>query len=279
MDVRPTVADDLPVMHRLFLAAIGSVYEPHDFEPPAPPAEVFASNHGHLLATDPERCFVAASDGEVVGYVAAWLRGDDWFLGSLFIAPPVHGRGVGSRLLDAVWGDGDVRRRTLTDAIQPVSNALYARRGLVPSTPLLTFVGFPAGAEPTLAVGNDASVADIDLRAYGFDRAADHRYWGEIAERTVWLRDGKPVAYSYRFPAGAIGPVAGLDAGAAAAALAGELARVVGPVVVRIPGSSRALVLGALAAGLRLSPTPGLLLLSEGLAPPDALAIGGYTLF
>ena len=279
MELRPTVADDLPAMHRLFLSAIGSVYEPHDFEPPAPPAEVFAANHGHLLATDPERCFVAESDGEVVGYVAAWLRGADWFLGSLFIAPPVHGRGVGSRLLEAAWGDGDVRRRTLTDAIQPVSNALYARRGLVPTTPLLTFFGRPVGVEPSLPAGGDVRLAGIDRRAYGFDRTVDHRYWREVAERTVWLRDEKPVAYSYRFPGGAIGPVAGLDAEAAAEALAGELARAEGTVVVRIPGSSRALVLCALAAGLRLWPTPGLLLLSETVAPPDALAIGGYTLF
>ena len=266
-------------MHRLFLASIGSVYEPHDFEPPAPPASVFASNHGHLLSTDPQRCFVAESDGEIIGYVAAWLRGDDWFLGSLFIAPPVHGRGVGSRLLDAVWGADGVRRRTLTDAIQPVSNALYARRGLVPTTPLLTFVGAPRSGAPTLRAAGDASLADIDLRAYGFDRSVDHQYWGGIAARTLWLRDGAPAAYSYRFPGGSIGPVAGLDPEAAAAALQGELAQADGPVLVRIPGSSRALVRRALATGLRLWPTPGLLLLSESVVAPDALAVGGFTLF
>jgi len=32
-------------------------------------------------------------------------------------------------------------------------------------------------------------------------------------------------------------------------------------------------------AGLRLSPTPGLLLLSDGVPPPTSLAIGSYTLF
>ncbi len=47
----------------------------------------------------------------------------------------------------------------------------------------------------------------------------------------------------------------------------------------RIPGSARALVEVALRAGLRLGPVPGLLLLSEGLLPPDALAIAGYMLF
>jgi len=37
-----------------------------------------------------------------------------------------------------------------------------------------------------------------------------------------------------------------------------------------------ALVEVALAAGLRLDPVPGLLLLSETVHPPTALAIGGY---
>jgi hypothetical protein len=48
---------------------------------------------------------------------------------------------------------------------------------------------------------------------------------------------------------------------------------------VRIPGSSRALVEVALAAGLRLDSVPGLLLLSENAAPPTALALAGYMLF
>jgi hypothetical protein len=125
--------------------------------------------------------------------MAPWC---DWFLGSLFVAPAAQGSGIGSRLLDAVWGvDGDVRRRTLTDAIQPISNALYGRRGLLPATPLLSFSGSPIGAESTLTASTADDLVAIDEAAYGFDRSVDHRLWGEIAERTVWLRDGRPAAY------------------------------------------------------------------------------------
>ena len=92
--------------------------------------------------------------------------------------------------------------------------------------------------------------------------------------RTTW-----PDAYTYRFPGGEIGPVAGRDARAAARALEAELARADGSVRLRLPGSSRALVQIAFSAGLRLDPVPGLLLLSEGVQPPTALAIGGYPLF
>lgn len=279
MEIRPTVAEDIPGLQEVFAASIGSVYDPHGFAPPVPPAGAFAAQHRHLLETDPERCFVAVEHGRAVGYVAAWLRGRDWFLGSLFVAPSAQGAGLGSRLLDTTWQvDGRVRRRTLTDAIQPISNALYARRGLVPTTPLLSFSGLPSPVEGTLVPGSGDLVA-IDVAGYGFDRGVDHRFWGEIAARTVWLRDGVPAAYSYRFPGGAIGPVAGVDPAAAAAALDGELAQAEGSVSLRVPGSARALVERALAAGLRLSPTPGLLLLSGGVAPPDALAISSYTLF
>ena len=170
----------------------------------------------------------------VVGFGSAWTRGDDWFLACLFVRGRAQGRGVGPALLEAVWGDAR-RRRTVTDAIQPVSNVLYGRRGLVPATPLLTFSGVPridAHAEEA-----PADVAAIDAVAYGFDRTVDHRYWELHARRTEWGD-----AYSYVFPGGDIGPVAGATPAAAARALAAELARSDGPVRVRIPGSARELV-------------------------------------
>ena len=124
-----------------------------------------------------------------------------------------------------------------------------------------------------------SGIGPIDAAAYGFDRAVDHAYWQTAAHLTTWTRGGQTVAYSYVWPGGRIGPVAGLDPASAAAALEGELARATGAVTVHIPGSSRALVAVALRRGLRISPTPGLLLLSDGVEPPDSLAIGSYSLY
>ena len=208
-----------------------------------------------------------------LGFASSWQRGDDWFLASLFVDPEAHGRGIGNALLDSVWGEA-ATRRTITDAIQPISNGLYGRRGLVPVTPVLGFTGRPRGAAEPPARPEPADLGAIDGAAYGFDRAVDHAYWQQHARRTTWAR-----AYSYAFPGGEIGPVAGLDAAAAARALAGELARAEGEVRLRVPGSSRALVEVALAAGLQPTHVPGLLLLSESVAPPTALAIAGYALY
>src|SRR5262249_7522875 len=186
-------------MHRIFLAAIGSVFEPHGFVPPAPTLDVFANNHLHVQATGSS--MVATQNGSTLGYGAAIARGGDWFLCSLFVSPQAHGRGVGSALLDAVWGD-HARRRTITDAIQPISNAPYGRRGLLPQAPLLTFAGTPRARSTNDEASTD--LASVDRASYGFDRSVDHAYWSRHAQRTTW-----PGAYSYVFPNGAIGPIGG----------------------------------------------------------------------
>ena len=184
MELRPTTAADLPALHALFLDAIGSVFRPHGFESPAPPFDVFAGQQRHVLATG--HSVVAEHAAAIAGFASAWVRGDDWFLASLFVAPSSQGRGVGPALLDAVWSDGARRRRTITDAIQPVSNALYGRRGLIPVTPLLAFSGPAVGARERLHELDDGrgSLAAIDAAAYGFDRSVDHEHWLQLARRT-----------------------------------------------------------------------------------------------
>jgi GNAT superfamily N-acetyltransferase len=269
VELRPTAVADLPALHALFAAAISGVFAPHRFEPRVPRLEVFVNQQRHILDTGTS--VVAEDDERLLGFGASWQRDDHWFLASLFVDEAAQGLGVGGALLDEVWGSAP-RRRTITDAIQPVSNALYGRRGLIPATPILTFTGSPRSDSDLRPEAAD--LAAIDRAAYGFDRAVDHAHWEQFAQRTTW-----PGAYTYVVPGGAIGPVAGLDAAAAARALEAELARANAGVRVRIPGSSRALVEVALAAGLRLDPVPGLLLLSETVQPPTALAIAGYMVF
>ncbi len=269
MELRPTTDGDLPALHAIFTDAIGSVFVPHGFDPPAPSLETFSNLQGHIRCTGTS--VVAEEDGRIVGYCSSWARGDDWFLASLFVGSAAQGRGTGPALLDAVWGEA-ARRRTMTDAIQPISNVLYGRRGLVPATPVLTFFGRPR-IDATAETG-PADTSAIDELAYGFDRAVDHPYWARHARRTDWGD-----AYSYAFPGGEIGPVAGVTPAAAAQALAAELVRAPGEVRIRIPGSARSLVEVALAAGLRLAPVPGLLLLSRGVEAPTAHTVSSYALY
>ena len=283
MEIRRTRPEDLSALHRIFTAAIGELYRRHSFEPPSPPEQGYVAQQSHLLRHDGDRCCVAEVDGRPIGYAAAFAREDSWFLSSLFVLPGLQAAGVGTALLERVWGEGFVRRLTLTDAIQPISNALYARRGLIPTTPVLALFGEPrqdrlSGAlEPSPP--EPEALAVLDRAAYGFERGVDHAYWRRHAEATLWRRQGAPVAYSYAAPHGRIGPVAGRDGASAGAALEAELVRRRGQrCAVVVPGTSAALLSVALAAGLRLTAPPGLLLLSQPELPPRALALSSYTL-
>jgi GNAT superfamily N-acetyltransferase len=280
VELRPTAAEDLPALFEVFCSAIGELYRRHNLDPPGPSLEVFQLQHRHVLEHDGDRCRVAVDDGRLVAYAAAIARGDSWFLCSLFVRPDAQGRGVGTALLDSVWGDGYAQRRTLTDAIQPVSNGLYSRRGLVPATPALHLGGRPT-ASPDRALEaaepDPEALRALDLAGYGFDRAVDHAYWARHGRRTLWLRRGEPTAYTYVSSGGRIGPLAGATPDDAAAALTSELARLDEASLV-VPGSSAAVVAAATACGLRFVRVPGLLLLSAGTPAPRSLAISSYTL-
>jgi hypothetical protein len=152
---------------------------------------------------------------------------------------------------------------------------------LIPATPALHLGGTPtidALDELEAVEPEQVALRALDVAAYGFDRAVDHAYWRGVASCTLWLRGGAPAAYSYVFPGGGIGPLAGRTGNDAAAALRSELARSGGKTGLVVPGSARELVMAALDAGLRFVRVPGLLLLSDGVAPPAALVLSGYTL-
>ena len=247
---------------------------------PFDPSSMWSQVQRHLLAHDGDRSFVAEAGGRIVGFTSAFVRDDFWFFSALFIDPSCQGQGIGRRLFELAWAGGQLRRATITEAIQPVSTGLYARRGLLPVTPVLAFVGNPAieandGLEPRAIT--EQAVRAIDFAAYGFDRAVDHELWARTSTRaTLWLRDGEPCAYSYRggFHDGrVVGPVAGLDPEAAAQALSAELAANAGEeIYLEVPGSATALVQVAIDAGLRLT-DPSLLLLAPPDAPPTSYAL------
>jgi GNAT superfamily N-acetyltransferase len=284
LEIRRTVESDLPAAYDVFVAAEGELWRRHGVAWLPPPSEDWSDPLRHLLAEDGERSFVAWDGERLAGFSAALARGDTWFLSALFVSPAYQGRHVGRELLDRSWRGGYRSRMTITDSIQPVSTSMYARRGLIPTTPILSLAGSPTcDAPPCLeaAPTESGALTSLDRRAYGFERAADHRFWQEqAAQANLWLLAGEPIAYAYVSDRGLIGPVAGRDAEAAALALQAELARNESQhTEVQVPGSAPKLITTALASGLRATRPPGLLLLSEGSKAPHALAISGYWLF
>jgi GNAT superfamily N-acetyltransferase len=278
---RPATPADIEAQHGIFCRAEGALRRAHGYAWQDPPLGWFAAVSGHVLATDPSRCFVAEIDDRVVGFSAAFVRDDVWFFSALFIDPDQQGQGMGRRLFDLAAADAPLRRVTITDSIQPISNALYARYGLIPTVPLLLFEGQPSIDAPANVVEGEASpgdVVELDRAGYGFDRTIDHPFWARQRTRTVWTRNGTAVGYAYHSLTGSIGPLVGRDPASAADCLRAELAA--RPrAVVEVPGTARELVEVALRAGLRLVPPPGILLLSSGLQAPDRIAISNYFVY
>lgn len=283
IDVRPAHEHDLEAEYDVFVTAESELWARHNFVWKPPPFEAWGPVHRHLLQEDGDRAFVALEGDRVVGFTAALARDDAWYFSDLFVLPQYQHQRIGQKLLDLAWSGSFTRRMTITDSFQPLSNGLYARRGLLPTTPILGLGGVPTciAADDLVASSAEASaVAAIDQIAYGFDRERDHRHWQEQkGAPTLWTRRGRPVGYAYTAASGLIGPLAACDGASAADVLRSELARRTGKeTMLFVPGTARALAATALGAGLRFTRPPGLLLLSDGCVAPTTLAISGYWL-
>ena len=287
---------DLPRVFAVFRAALNAYLVPAG-QTPVPEEDDRAPAYRHFLRHDADRFWVAQADGEIVAWSSGLLRGDWWFLSGLFVLPEAQGRGVGARLFElaGTGAPAGAVRATMTDSIQPVSNTLYARRGLLPREVLVEIGGRPRAGlarprlgslEPEpLTIGSIPELREIDAAASGVDRSVDHEYYLSASGRRGWLfrRAGRPVAYVMVRPDGWVGPAASVRAADiraatsfAIAALAAEGAeKVQAGVPARCEGAQRALW----EAGLVYESTPGLLLASRPFGRLDRYVPASYGLF
>jgi GNAT superfamily N-acetyltransferase len=259
----------------------------------------------HLRTTDPDRFWVATRPAlpieqgrpeivgreRVVGFVSANVRGHAWFLAMLFVEPSEQGVGLGRLLLErsldglaeptsaprtdgqAAWAFG-----TATDAVQPISNALYARYGLVPRVPVVHLLGsidrpaafrsLPTGVQAVPFSELEAEtvardVAAIDRVLLGYEHPQDHAWLGRDRRIGFLYRDGEgnPLGFGYTSPAGRVGPIAALDADLLAP-LTGHLLSAFEPngaFSAWIPGSAGELITSLLRAGFRIEGFPALM--------------------
>jgi GNAT superfamily N-acetyltransferase len=300
---RPARPDDIDACTRVWHAGLADYQR--RLNQPELPSDLgpLARFLGHLMATDPESFWVAgyrANEAEeIIGFGAASVRGDVWFLGMLFVHPSVQSAGVGGVLLDRTYPGGQVPRSdisvpdggprilgTATDSAQPISNALYARLGIVPRLPVFHLVGRPErpDALPTLPRGITPipfaavaeaetpglgqrdlaeTVASIDRVLIGFEHPVDHRFL-RADGRDGWLYrgpDGSAVGYGYASPVGRVGPVAALDR-SLVAPIFGHLLGAVAPrgaSSLWIPGAAGETFAALLRAGFRIEGFPALL--------------------
>jgi hypothetical protein len=279
----------------------------------------------HTLATDPERFWVAtrrreATDGsaarnggggvaeDVVGFSSATVREGVWFLAMLFVQPGLQAGGMGQELMDRAQAGRDVDPGgpgvpgpdepydtgihtwgMCTDAAQPISNALYARRGMVPRIPVWRLIGevrrwsaLPPLPRALEAVSFDAlagvdadgarrlagTIDEVDRELVGAAHPAEHAFLRREGRVGFLVRDRSPVGappgrvrgYVYGSGTGRLGPVAAFDP-ALHPALLGVAVRetpMLGAVAMWVPGSADVATRALLEAGLRIDGFPGL---------------------
>jgi len=269
----------------------------------------------HYLRHDASRAWGAERGGELVAYGVAIVRGDWWFLGSLFVLPQAQGSGVGAELLRLAMSGvpAGSTLATVTDTLQPISNTLYARRGMLPREVLLGFGGSPGGGgggrpagaraagpkgawrPPWPGLGSlrpepltPAAVPDlqpIDAAATGLDRGVDHAFYLGDGGRRGWLlrRSGRPVAYVLYRDNGWVGPLASVRREDVAPVLAFALEELAAAglekVSLGVPASCEGAQRVLWEAGLVYQSTPGLLLASRPFGRLDRYLPASYGLF
>jgi len=298
--LRPAEAADLPICAAIWRTALNDYLVRLALDPIPDDLGPILRLYAHLHATDPETFLVAERGGpggtrRLDAFIAVVRRGALWYLSMLFVLPEAQARGLGRRLLDAVWdrdaegaAGGSPRgpvRATATDSIQPISNALYASLGIVPRVPLFRFVGradraaalppLPPGVEiaPFDEIGADGDgigssalageLNALDLEVLGFERAVDHEFLAREGRRGFLYADrtGAALGYGYTSEAGRVGPVVVADR-ELLGPVVGHLVTAIEPrgaFGIWVPGAADGAVVPLLHAGFRIDGFPTIL--------------------
>jgi GNAT superfamily N-acetyltransferase len=270
----------------------------------------------HLLTTDPDRFWVAEPDDGatgLVGFASASLREGLWFLAMLFVDPAKQADGIGQALMDRTQAGRDVDPGgpaiptpddpldsgihtwgMCTDAVQPISNGMYARRGMVPRIPIwrlfgevrrwsavprlpdaLSAVSFEAveQASPDGVERLAARLDELDRRLLNAAHPADHAFLRRDGRVGFLVRDrsGGTVGYAYGSGVGRLGPIAALDPGLLPALIGTAIRETpaLGTVALWVPGTAASTMRTLLEAGLRIDGFPGMICWSRADHPFD----------
>jgi len=221
---RPARAEELQGAEELVVRSINDLTERHGFGPMAtlrPPDFQLYS-----LEDDPDGLWVAAADGEILGFAFSWVCGGLWFLAELFVAPGHQGRGLGNELLARTFAHakkaGATNKALITFTFNIVSQGLYVRHGLFPRLPIYFFNVAREALMSRLqtqklrctctevTASHVNSLAQIDASALGISREKHQRYLlNDSTVNGILLHEGSDcVGYAYVSASGHVGPLA-----------------------------------------------------------------------
>jgi GNAT superfamily N-acetyltransferase len=189
--IRRATPDDVP--------AIRAILAFHGNDGPIVHGDVVGPYVRHLIGH--HRAFVSELGGTVVAFGAAVDAGVAVHLADLFVRPDLLGRGIGRRLLGAVFGDAE--RRTTFASEDPRALPVYVRAGMAPLWATLYLSGDAATIPPQAGLeavpGDPGELSALERDWTGADRPADHAFWASQVEADAFIvaGDDGPLALGY----------------------------------------------------------------------------------
>lgn len=301
---RPAQAADLEQTYHVFVTASNDLSAAHNFPGvprSSPPPHRSMAFRRYALNNDGQRFWLAAAQGEIVGFGVGILHDHVCYLAALHVLPTHQGQGIGQALLEHCMGLGNSPAArlwtTIADSLNPISNAIYARFGMVGWVPLMPISGAvrKGSMEVRSAFADSAQVirdnpahltglAAVDQQVLGFNRNGEHQLWLNQPNLLPYLfgDPADPLGYVYLSSDGAIGPLAVRDAKhvepALAFCLALAQANQIESVSIKLPGLCQAGVRYLVNYGLHFS-RPLLILSSEPFGQMDRYATSGGDAF
>ena len=186
--VRPAREDDLSRMGEVTARAYHEVdlrTYPRGWPDPVlrPPARqgAWIARTRHVLATDPDGCWVAEVDGEVVGCALSRVRELMWILSSFAVLPGHQGLGIGTQLLGAALHHGrGCLRGMFASSADPRAVRRYRQAGFSLHPQMSLRGRVDRTLLPVVDRVREGSAADVDLmdsvdrRTRGAAHGPDH---------------------------------------------------------------------------------------------------------
>lgn len=152
----------------------------------------------YFLEIDPQGCWVAIDDEQVVGFAISQNRDRLWYLATYGVLPSSQGRGIGKRLLDAVLAHADGRRGMFSSTVHPGATRRYRLAGFS-LHPQMRMVGTVDRSTLPAVTGLSEGSADdfdwmdrLDQQLRGAGHGSDHHYLLSTHRLVVSRSDQEP---------------------------------------------------------------------------------------
>ena len=158
------------------------------------------------LAHNAESFWLAARDGQVIGYARAIWRDGLRELTEFFVLPGQQSAGVGRELLARVFPADGAVHRSIVSTLDVKALTRYLKSGVYTRFPLQYFSRTPEVVQVATDLqiepisptpGTLETLAALDLALLGHRRDADHLWLLRERQGYLYSREGGPAGYGY----------------------------------------------------------------------------------